>query len=57
MQKVSQIEPVQQKTPFTLRVEYIEEKYADAKAGFPGVKRLDSVTITKECQSLADVIF
>jgi D-amino peptidase len=57
MQKVSQIEPVQQKTPFTLRVEYIEEKYADAKAGFPGVKRLDSVTITKECQNLADVIF
>jgi D-amino peptidase len=57
IQKTSQIEPVTQKTPFTLKVEYIEDKYADAKAGFLGIKRLDSVTITKECQSLADVVF
>ncbi|TRO55033.1 hypothetical protein E2P71_03335, partial [Candidatus Bathyarchaeota archaeon] len=57
MLKIHNIKPVKQKTPFTQKVEYIEEKYADAKVGFPGISRLDSVTITKECQSLGDVIF
>ncbi|MCW4014277.1 MAG: M55 family metallopeptidase [Candidatus Bathyarchaeota archaeon] len=57
MQKLSLITPVVQKTPFKLKVEFIEEKYADSKSGFPGVKRLDSVTISKECHSLADVVF
>ena len=56
MTKLQQIRPVKQVTPFTLKVEYIEEKYADAKAGLPGVKRLDSVTVTKECNSLEDII-
>jgi len=57
IKKVKSIKPVTQKTPFTLKVEYIEEKYAKAKVGFPGVKRLDSLVITKECSSLEEVIF
>ena len=40
-----------------MRVEYIEEKYAETKAGLPGVKKLDSMTIMKECQDLSDVVF
>jgi D-amino peptidase len=57
MQRVSEFKPLKLKKPFTLKVEYIEPKYANDKAKLPGVKRLNEVTITKQCQSLEDVIF
>ncbi len=55
--RISEFKPLKLKKPFTLKVEYIEPKYAEEKAKSPGVTRLDEFTITKRCQSLEDVIF
>ena len=57
IQKVSGFKPLKLKKPFTLKVEYIESKYAEEKEKLPGVTRLDEVTITKQCKNLDDVIF
>lgn len=57
IQSVTEFNSLKLKKPFTLKVEYIEPKYAEEKAKLPGVKRLDEVTITKLCHSLEDVIF
>ena len=57
IQRVRDFKPLKLKKPFTLKVEYIEEKYAEDKSKLPGVKRLDEVTIVKQCQGLEDVIF
>jgi len=44
-------------TPFNLRVEYIEAKYAERISKSPGVTRVDEVTITKKCHNLDDIVF
>jgi D-amino peptidase len=56
LQRVSEFKPLKLKKPFTLRVEYIEPKYAEEKANLPGVTRLDEFTITKQGHGLEDVI-
>ena len=56
VQRTSEFKPLELKTPFTLKVEYIEPKYAEDKTKLPGVTRLDDNTITKRCNSLEDVI-
>jgi len=55
--KVDECKPVRLKMPFTLRVEYIDAKYAEDKMKMPSVKRVDDVTISKVCKSLDDVVF
>jgi len=55
--KVDDFKPLRLKKPFTLRVEFIDAKYAEDKMKMPGVKRVDDVTISKVCKSLGDVVF
>ena len=55
--RLDEFKPLKLKMPFTLRVEYIDAKYAEEKAKLLGVKRLDDTTITKFCESLDDVVF
>ena len=55
--KVDDFKPLRLKKPFTLRVEFIDAKYAEDKMKMPGVKRADDVTISKVCKSLGDVVF
>ena len=57
VQRISEFKPLSLKTPFTLKVEYIEAKYADDKAKLPGVTKLDKNTISKQCNGLGDVVF
>ena len=57
IQRLSEFEPLKLKKPFTLKVEYIEPKYVEDKLKIPGVRRLNEVTFTKQCQGLEDVIF
>ena len=57
LKRVDEAKPVSVKKPFTLKVEYIEAKYAEDKLSLPGVKRLNDTTITKLCNSLDDVVF
>lgn len=57
IERISEFEPLTLKKPFKLKVEYIDSKYADEKQNYPGVTRLDELTIMKECSSLNEVIF
>ncbi len=57
MDKIDLVKPFVIPTPFDLRVEYIEAKYAERIAGSPGVTRVDEVTITKKCHGLDDIVF
>ena len=57
IQRVGEFKPLRLKKPFTLKVEYVEAKYAEDKSKLPGIKRLDEATISKQCSSLEDVIF
>jgi D-amino peptidase len=55
--RVEEFRPIQLRKPFTLKVEYIDPKYAEGKMGIPGVSRVDAFTISKACNRLEDVIF
>ena len=57
MDNIGIIKPFVIPTPFTLKVEYIEAKYAEGIAQSPSVTRLDDVTITKKCNTLDDIVF
>jgi D-amino peptidase len=57
LKRVDEFKSVSVKKPFTLKVEYIEAKYAEGKLSLPGVTRLNETTITKQCNSLEDVVF
>ena len=57
MDKIGSIKPFMIPTPFNLRVEYIEAKYAERISKSPGVTRVDSMTITKKCHNLDDIVF
>jgi len=57
MDKIDLVKPFVIPTPFDLRVEYIEAKYAERIAGSPGVTRADEVTITKKCHGLDEIVF
>ncbi len=57
MEKIGLVKPFMISTPFTLRVEYIDAKYAESKIKSPGVTREDEVTITKKCHTLDDIVF
>jgi len=57
MSLIDSIEPFRIKEPFTLRVEYVEAKYAEIHSKSPQVERINDVTIRKTCNSLEDIIF
>lgn len=57
MGRIESIKPFKLPKEFDLKVEYVEAKYADGPSNFPGVTRLDEVTITKKCKSLQDIVF
>jgi len=54
--KAQDFKPIKLKKPFTLKVEYTQAKYAEARTQIPGVTRLNALTITKECRRLSDFI-
>jgi D-amino peptidase len=56
LRKAQDFKPLKLKKPFTLKVEYTQAKYAEAKTQIPGVTRLNNLTISKECQELSDFI-
>ena len=57
LKRLSEFKPLELKKPFTLKVEYIESKYADDKLGIPCVSRIDNVTIERVCKTLDEVVF
>jgi D-amino peptidase len=57
MKKIEVIKPFVIPTPFTLKVEYIDAKYAEGFTQSPGVTRVNDVTITKKCKTLDDIVF
>ena len=57
VQRISEFKPLKLKTPFTLKVEYTEPKHAVNKSKLPDITKLNDRTITKQCNSLEDVIF
>ena len=54
--KAQDLKPLKMKKPFTLKVQYTQAKYAQAKTHLPGVTRLNDLTISKECKELSDFI-
>jgi D-amino peptidase len=57
MNAIDVIKPFVIPTPFTLTVEYVDAKYAEGVSQSPGVTRVDDVTITKQCNTLDDIVF
>jgi D-amino peptidase len=57
MSMVGSIKPFKLPKEFDLKVEYVEAKYAEGPSKYPGVTRIDNVTITKKCKSLQDIVF
>ena len=57
MKKIGLIKPFVISPPFTLRVEYIDAKYAELLTKSQHVLREDEVTITKKCYALNDIVF
>jgi D-amino peptidase len=57
MSKIDSIEPFRISTPFELKVEYVEAKYAERISNYLGVTRLNDVTILKHCKTLDDIVF
>ena len=57
MSMIRSIKPFKLPKEFDLKVEYVEAKYAEGPSKYPGVTRIDDVTITKKCKSLQDIVF
>jgi D-amino peptidase len=55
--KVGIIEPFVISTPFNLKVEYIDAKFANGISKSPGVTRINQVTITKKCYNIDEIVF
>ncbi len=57
MNKIATTKPFTIKTPFNLKVEYTEAKYAQAFKDAPGIEVLSETSFTKRCNSLNEIIF
>jgi D-amino peptidase len=55
--KIGVIKPFVITTPFILKVEYVDTKYAENISKSPGVTRIDGVTITKKCYNIDEIVF
>jgi len=57
MNKIASTRPFTIKTPFNLKVEYTEAKYAKGFKDSPGVKMLNDTSFIKRCNGLNEIIF
>ena len=57
MNKIATTKPFTIKTPFNLKVEYIEAKYAQGFKDTPGIEMLSETSFTKRCNGLDEIIF
>ena len=57
MNKIATTKPFTIKTPFNLKVEYTEAKYAQGFKDAPGIEVLSETSFTKRCNSLDEIIF
>ena len=57
MSKIGSVEPWRVEPPYTMRVQYIEEKYAAPMKDRPGMVAIDETTVEQVRDSLQDLIF
>ena len=57
MKKIGEVEPFKFDPPYTMTVEYTEEKYAEGALQNEGVERINDTTITQIKQRLSDLVF
>lgn len=57
MSKVGSLEPFRLDPPYTMRVEYTDEKYAELALRDPGVKRIGEATTNQTRNSLHELVF
>ena len=57
MKKIGEIEPFKLDSPYTMTVEYTEDKYAEGALQHEGVERINDTTVTQVKQRLSDLVF
>jgi D-amino peptidase len=57
MTRLGSVEPFSLDTPYTMRVEYTEKKYAEWALRDPGVERIDETTTKQTRNSLLELVF
>ena len=57
MKKIGSLEPFRLDPPYTMRVEYTEEKYAELALRSPSVKRIGETTTNQMRNSLFELVF
>jgi D-amino peptidase len=57
MTKIGSVEPFRLDPPYTMRVEYTDEKYAELALRDPGVKRIGETTTNQTRNSLFELVF
>lgn len=56
MHKIGAVAPFQPAPPFLVRTRFVEAKFAEQVAKRPGVRRLDDVTVEKDCGAEIDLL-
>jgi D-aminopeptidase len=56
MGRIGEIEPLRVERPYTIRLQYIEEKYAERAMQMGGVRRVDGRTIEQVRERISDFI-
>lgn len=57
MTKIGDLEPFKMEPPYTMRVQYIEEKYAEGMREQSGIYRVDDTTVEQVRDSLDELVF
>lgn len=57
MNKIGSVEPYRLNPPYTMRVEYTDEKYAEYALRDPGVKRIGEAATNQTRNSLSELVF
>ena len=57
MAKIGDLEPFKLEPPYTMRVQYIEEKYAEGMREQSGIYRVDDTTVEQVRDSLDELVF
>ena len=57
MEKIVSVKPFKLEPPYTMRVQYIEAKYAEGIRAQPGVSKVDDTTVEQVRNSLAELVF
>ena len=56
VERIGEIEPLRVERPYTIRVQYIEEKFAERAEQMEGVRRVDGRTIEQVRERISDFI-